>query len=100
MSYQTKSSGDPVLSNVRSSPVAEERIKHQSSFFSSSVNVASIAVLSSIAVNFMLDKIKDRHERNLREEIKDRVEGTLRDAQSRIRSLEAENDSLVSKDTQ
>ena len=44
-----------------------------------SVNVASIAILTSMGVSYVLDKIKDRQERNLREEIKDRMESTLRE---------------------
>jgi hypothetical protein len=46
-----------------------------------SVNVASIAILSTIGVTYVLDKIKDRQDKNLREEIKDRLEATLRDSQ-------------------
>lgn len=45
------------------------------------MNVASIAILSTMGVTYVLDKIKDRQEKNLREEIKDRVEHTLKDAQ-------------------
>jgi hypothetical protein len=46
-----------------------------------SVNVASIAILSTIGVTYVLDKIKDRQDKNLREEIKDRLDVTLRDSQ-------------------
>jgi vacuolar-type H+-ATPase subunit E/Vma4 len=71
--------------------------------FMQTVNVASIAILSTVAVSYVLDKIKDRHERNLREEIKDRMESTLREANSRIRSLESEADAqkanAVSRET-
>ena len=53
-----------------------------------SFNVASVAVLSTFAVTYVLDKIKDRQEKNLREEIKDRVHSTLKESMDRIRSLE------------
>ena len=43
------------------------------------VNVASVAILSTLGVTYVLDKIKDRQEKNLREEIKDRVETTLKE---------------------
>jgi hypothetical protein len=45
-----------------------------------SVNVASIAILSTLGVTYVLDKIKDRQDKNLREEIKDRLDATLRDS--------------------
>ena len=55
-----------------------------------SVNVASVAILSSLAVSYVLDKIKDKQEKNLREEIKDRVYESLRENSERLRSLEQE----------
>ncbi len=57
-----------------SNPVIERRLQQQSSILMSAVNVASIAILSSIGVNYFLDKVKDRQEKNLREEIKDRID--------------------------
>jgi hypothetical protein len=57
-----------------------------------SVNVASIAVISSLAVSYVLDKIKDRQDKNMREELKDRMESTVRDTYSRIRALESDVD--------
>lgn len=60
-----------------------------------SVNVASIAILSTMGVTYVLDKIKDRQEKNLREEIKDRVDSSLRENVTRIRALEVENDQQV-----
>jgi hypothetical protein len=56
--------------------------------FMQTVNVASVAVLSTLAVTYVLDKIKDRQEKNLREEIKDRVETTLKENSQRVRDLE------------
>jgi hypothetical protein len=55
-----------------------------------SVNVASIAVLTTLGVSYVLDKIKDKQDKNLREELKDRVESNLRESVSRIRALETE----------
>jgi len=52
------------------------------------VNVASLAILTTMGVTYVLDKIKDRQEKNLREEIKDRIESTLRESHDRIRTLE------------
>lgn len=79
---QPRSNGrDPVLQHVHNSPIAEQRLQHTQSLFMQSVNVASIAILSTIGVTYVLDKIKDRQDKNLREEIKDRLEATLRDSQ-------------------
>eukprot|EP00347_Sterkiella_histriomuscorum_P006130 403353953 len=58
------------------------------------INVASIAVLSTLGVTYVLDKIKDRQEKNLREEMKDRMEATLKESTERIRALELQNDQL------
>ena len=91
-STSSSKSKDQVYANIKESPVAENRLQHQQSLFLQSVNVASIAILSSLGVSYVLDKIKDRQERNLREEIKDRMESTMKEANSRIRSLEAEAD--------
>jgi hypothetical protein len=57
-----------------------------------SVNVASIAVLTTLGVSFVLDKLKDKQDKNLREELKDRVDSTLRDSVQRIRALEGDQD--------
>lgn len=59
-----------------------------------SVNVASIAVLTTLGVSYVLDKIKDKQDKNLREELKDRVESNLKDSVTRIRALETEQDGL------
>ena len=56
--------------------------------------VASIAVISSFAVNYMLEKFKDVRDRNLREEMKERFEASIRENRDRIRQLEGENDGL------
>ena len=53
-------SKDQVYANIKESPVAENRLQHQQSLFLQSVNVASIAILSSLGVSYVLDKIKDR----------------------------------------
>jgi len=86
---------DQVFVNVKESPAAERRLEHQQSLLMQSVNVASIAVISSLAVSYVLDKIKDRQDKNMREELKDRMESTVRDTYSRIRALESDIDAQV-----
>ena len=76
----SRTSKDSVLQNVQNSPIAEQRLQHTQSLFMQSVNVASIAILSTLGVTYVLDKIKDRQDKNLREEIKDRLDATLRDS--------------------
>jgi len=81
---------DPVFANITGSPQAETRLMHQQSLLMQSINVASVAVLTTLGVSYVLDKLKDKQDRNLREELKDRVESTLRDSTGRIRVLESE----------
>ena len=59
-SSSSSKSKDQVYANIKESPVAENRLQHQQSLFLQSVNVASIAILSSLGVSYVLDKIKDR----------------------------------------
>lgn len=59
-----------------------------SSTFMQSVNVASVAILTTLGVTYVLDKIKDKEEKNLREEIKDRVYSSLRENSEKIREIE------------
>jgi hypothetical protein len=59
-----------------------------------SFNVASIAVLTTLGVTYVLDKIKDKSDKNLREELKDRVDSTLKESLARIRTIEQEQDQL------
>jgi predicted transglutaminase-like protease len=56
----------------------------------SSLNIASIACLSTIGVNYVLDRMKDRKDKHLREEIKERVFDSIRENTERLRSIELE----------
>lgn len=49
--------------------------------------VASIAVLSSFALTYLLDRYKDKHDKNLRDELKDRVSTSLNDTNKRVNEL-------------
>lgn len=50
--------------------------------------IASISVLTSLGINYVLDNMKDKREKHLREEIKERVFDTLRENTERLRALE------------
>ena len=46
--------------------------------------MASLAVLTTIGVNMMLDTIKEKKDASVREEIKDRLHQSLNESQKRI----------------
>lgn len=50
--------------------------------------MASLAVLTTIGVNMLLETIKDKKDASLREEIKDRLSDTLSETQRRLQKLE------------
>ena len=58
------------------------------------LNVASLAVVTSVGVTYMLDKFKDKKDETLRQELKERLYTTLQDNNQRIRSLEMKQDTL------
>lgn len=56
--------------------------------------VASISIISSLGLTYLLDKYKDKQDKNLREEIKDRVSSTLDDLRKKINDLETSQNQL------
>lgn len=50
--------------------------------------VASVAILSSLGLSYILDKYKDKNDKNLREELKDRVKEQLEDSKAKVTRLE------------
>lgn len=68
--------------------MAEKRVNDVNRVFMGAGAVASIAILSSLAMNYALDSMKDKREKHLREEIKERVFDTIRESTDRIRVLE------------
>ena len=57
-----------------------------------SVNVASIAILATLGVTYVIDRMRDKQDKNLREEIKDRVFDSIKENSERLRELEQEQD--------
>ena len=55
-----------------------------------SVNIASISILSSIGITYLLDKIKDKKDDYLRQEIKARINQTLKRNQDDIIDMKQE----------
>ena len=60
------------------------------------VNVASLAVLTSVGINWMLDSVKEKKDQALREEMKDRLHETLVENNRRLMKLESDVAELVS----
>ena len=89
-------------SNTTSCPKALDRISHTDSHFqpnaqnllehpksTSKATVASVAILSSLALTYVLDKYKDKNDKNLREELKDRVKEQLEESKTKVNRLES-----------
>ena len=56
--------------------------------------MASLAVVTSVGVTYMLDKFKDKKDDVLRNELKDRLYSSLQENVTRLRSLEVKQDEL------
>ena len=59
--------------------------------------MASLAIVTSVGVTYLLDKFKDKKDDSLRNELKDRLYSTLSENTSRLRQLEIKQDELVSQ---
>lgn len=59
--------------------------------------MASLAIVTSVGVTYLLDKFKDKKDESLRNELKDRLYSTLSENTSRLRQLEIKQDELEQK---
>ena len=91
--------GIPKPAEIKHSDKAARRLESVDSHFSlmTAINIASLAVLTTIGVNYMMDNVKEKKDASLRDEIKDRMQTSLRDTSDRIRSIEQSMQQLVSK---
>lgn len=66
--------------------MSANRLKATNNHFSilTVVNVASIAILTTIGVNLMLETVKEKKDLSLREEMKDRLHESLSESKQRI----------------
>lgn len=66
--------------------MSANRLKATNNHFSilTAVNVASIAILTTIGVNLMLETVKEKKDLSLREEMKDRLHESLSESKQRI----------------
>ena len=82
----TVTAGPPVIT---ASPAAQQRLEQTNShFWTNALNVASLAVVTSVGVTYLLDKFKDKKDESLRNELKDRLYSTLAENTDRLRKLE------------
>jgi hypothetical protein len=63
----------------------------------SAINVASLAVITSVGMTYLLDKFKDRKDEVIRTEMKDRLYSTLQENTQRLRAIEQKQDELDMK---
>ena len=54
-------------------------------FLTNALNVASLAVVTSVGVSYLLDKFKEKKDEALRNELKDRLYSTLAENTNRLR---------------
>ena len=47
-----------------------------------------MSIISALGLTFLLDQYKDKKDKNLRDEIKDRVSSTLDDIRKKVNDLE------------
>ena len=65
---------------MANSPVAEQRLASTNGhFLMNALNVASLAVVTSVGVTYLLDKFKEKKDETLRQELKERLYTTLQD---------------------
>lgn len=83
---------------MKDSKHAAARLESTNNHFTlfTAVNIASLAVLTSVGVNYMLDSFKEKKDQTLREEIKDRMHESLKANQERISKIEVSLNELVS----
>lgn len=75
---------------IVNSEKAAGRLETVNSHFSfmTAINIGSLAVCTSLGINLLLESIKEKKDLAMREEVKDRIDGTLKESQERIRALE------------
>ena len=59
--------------------------------------MASLAIVSSVSVTYLLDTFKEKKDESLRNELKDRLYSTLSENTNRLRQLEIKQDELEHK---
>ena len=59
--------------------------------------MASLAIVSSVSVTYLLDTFKEKKDESLRNELKDRLYSTLSENTNRLRQLEIKQDQLEHK---
>ena len=91
----TAATAQPTIYN---SPQGQQRLQQTNShFLTTAINVASLAIVSSVSVTYLLDTFKEKRDESLRNELKDRLYSTLSENTNRLRQLEIKQDQLEHK---
>ena len=61
------------------------------------LNIASISIVTSVGVTYLLDNFKDKKDEVIRQEMKERLYTTLQDSNSRLWELENKQDNMEHK---
>ena len=61
------------------------------------LNIASISIVTSVGVTYLLDNFKEKKDEVIRQEMKERLYTTLQDSNSRLRELENKQDNMEHK---
>ena len=98
-SPQTKQSeGQINPSYIVESPKTNQRLAQTNQhFLMNALNIASISIVTSVGVTYLLDNFKDKKDEVLRQELKERLYTTLQDSNNRLRDLEHRQDSMEHK---
>ena len=71
------------------SPQAEQRLQQTNQhFWTNALNIASLSIVTSVGVTYLLDKFKDKKDETLRNELKDRLYSNLSENTNRLRAIE------------
>jgi hypothetical protein len=68
-----------IPSSPKPSPISTQRLESTNSHFMTAVNVASLAVITTVGVNYLLDKSREKADVALRNELKERVHDTMKE---------------------
>lgn len=71
-----------------------QQLQPNSGGFHSLATVASVAILASLGLTFVLDRYRDKQDKYLREEVKDRVAKSIEDQARKLNEVETRQNKL------
>ena len=82
---------------VNSAKTEQRLASTNSHFLMNALNIASISIVTSVGVTYLLDNFKEKKDEVIRQEMKERLYTTLQDSNSRLRELENKQDNMEHK---